>query len=85
MSVASSLVLILYFFSGCELTHFVLDVQITGANVPINKAGVVSTSRGLVGDTVFAVIPNIKPVHTFVITAAFQLVRGVALTSSLNS
>jgi hypothetical protein len=35
---------------------------------------VASSSRGLVGDTVFAILPNIKPIHTFVITIAFQLV-----------
>lgn len=40
----------------------------------INEAGIQSTSRGLVGDTVFAVIPNVKPIHTFIITVAFQLV-----------
>ncbi|KAK7049615.1 glycosyl transferase [Paramarasmius palmivorus] len=47
-------------------------VQKTGLKIPINNAGVVSTSRGLVGDTVFAVIPNVKPIHTFTITLAFQ-------------
>ncbi|KAJ3490073.1 hypothetical protein NLI96_g1691 [Meripilus lineatus] len=40
----------------------------------INEAGVASTSRGLVGDTVFAVLPNIKPLHTFAITILFQSV-----------
>jgi alpha-1,3-glucosyltransferase len=40
----------------------------------VNESGVASTSRGLVGDTVFAVIPNIKPVHTFIITIIFQMV-----------
>ncbi|KIP12677.1 glycosyltransferase family 57 protein [Phlebiopsis gigantea 11061_1 CR5-6] len=40
----------------------------------VNVSGVASTSRGLVGDTVFAVIPNIKPIHTFIITIAFQLI-----------
>jgi len=33
--------------------------QFTGANFPINEAGVASSSRGLVGDTIFAVLPNI--------------------------
>ncbi|ESK97530.1 dolichyl glycosyltransferase [Moniliophthora roreri MCA 2997] len=47
-------------------------IQKTGLNVSINASGVASTSRGLVGDTVFAVIPNIKPIHTFTITLAFQ-------------
>nr|GAT54041.1 dolichyl glycosyltransferase [Mycena chlorophos] len=51
----------------------------TGANVVINSSGVVSTSRGLVGDTVFAVLPNIKPAHTFAITVVFQSVALVKL------
>lgn len=50
------------------------DVKITGSNIPVNEAGVASTSRGLVGDTIFAVLPNVKPIHTFIITIAFQLV-----------
>jgi hypothetical protein len=50
------------------------DVKIIDSNIHVNEAGVVSTSRGLVGDTIFAVIPNVKPIHTFIITIAFQLV-----------
>ncbi|CAL1701392.1 unnamed protein product [Somion occarium] len=46
----------------------------------INEAGVASTSRGLVGDTVFAVIPNVKPIHTFIITIVFQASFVTALT-----
>jgi hypothetical protein len=53
---------------------FSLDVSRTGADLAINISGVVSTSRGLVGDTVFAVLPNIKPIHTFIVTLAFQSV-----------
>ncbi|KAG6837534.1 hypothetical protein H0H93_007715 [Arthromyces matolae] len=34
----------------------------TDAAVPLNLAGVASASRGLVGDTVFAVLPTIKPI-----------------------
>ncbi|KAI0091921.1 glycosyltransferase family 57 protein [Irpex rosettiformis] len=45
----------------------------------VNASGVVSTSRGLVGDTVFAVIPNVKPIHTFIITIAFQTVYLIKL------
>ncbi|KAI0772707.1 glucosyltransferase [Irpex lacteus] len=45
----------------------------------INTSGVASTSRGLVGDTVFAIIPNVKPIHTFIITIAFQTVYLVKL------
>jgi alpha-1,3-glucosyltransferase len=49
--------------------------------IPLNihLAGVASTSRGLVGDTVFAVLPNVKPIHTFVITIACQLLFLVKL------
>ncbi|KAG2146718.1 glycosyltransferase family 57 protein [Suillus clintonianus] len=45
----------------------------------VNESGVASTSRGLVGDTVFAVIPNIKPVHTFIITIIFQMLYLIKL------
>ncbi|KAI0082582.1 glucosyltransferase [Panus rudis PR-1116 ss-1] len=45
----------------------------------INTSGVASTSRGLVGDTVFAVIPNIKPMHTFIITILFQAIFLIKL------
>ncbi|KAI0729352.1 glycosyltransferase family 57 protein [Fomitopsis betulina] len=45
----------------------------------VNESGVASTSRGLVGDTVFAVLPNVKPIHTFIITIAFQAVYLVKL------
>ena len=45
-----------------------------GADFMVNQQGVVSTSRGLVGDTTFAVLPTVKPIHTFVITIAFQMV-----------
>ncbi|KAJ6629098.1 glycosyltransferase family 57 protein [Mycena sp. CBHHK59/15] len=48
-----------------------------GADVAINISGVASTSRGLVGDTVFAVLPSVKPIHTFIVTVAFQ---SIALT-----
>ncbi|KAI0638289.1 glucosyltransferase [Trametes polyzona] len=46
--------------------------QLSGLNV--NVSGVASTSRGLVGDTVFAVLPTVKPIHTFMITVAFQTI-----------
>jgi len=59
---------------GQRFLSVALDAQHTGAELPINEAGVASSSRGLVGDTVFAVLPNIKPIHTFVITVAVQSV-----------
>ena len=53
----------------------------------MNDTGIASTSRGLVGDTVFAVLPAVEPIHTFAITIAFQCVsclfcsRGSAVHS----
>ncbi|KAI0049641.1 glycosyltransferase family 57 protein [Auriscalpium vulgare] len=55
------------------------DVKRFGASISVNTSGVVSTSRGLVGDTVFAILPNVKPIHTFIVTAACQSVFLVKL------
>lgn len=33
-----------------------------------------SMTRGYVGDTVFAVLPTIQPIHTLVLTVLFQIV-----------
>ena len=51
-----------------------IDVKRAGFDLAVNASGVASTSRGLVGDTVFAVIPNVAPSFTFIITIAFQAV-----------
>lgn len=56
----------------------------TGLGIPINQSGVASTSRGLVGDTVFAVIPNVKPIHTFTITLMFQSVSRFSVDSPVG-
>ncbi|KAI9809410.1 MAG: glycosyl transferase [Phylliscum demangeonii] len=55
----------------------------------VNAAAVESTSRGLVGDTSFALLPEITPKITFALTLFFQLVRaslparsGCRMTSS---
>ncbi|KAJ1308720.1 hypothetical protein OPQ81_004411 [Rhizoctonia solani] len=40
----------------------------------IDSAGLTSSSRGLIGDTVFAVLPNVKPIHTFIVTILCQSV-----------
>ncbi|PFH51415.1 glycosyltransferase family 57 protein [Amanita thiersii Skay4041] len=54
-------------------------VKRKGIDIAINASGVASTSRGLVGDTVFAVLPNIRPVHTFMATIFFQSICLVKL------
>ncbi|KAG9055066.1 glycosyl transferase [Serendipita sp. 407] len=56
-----------------KLVHF------RGLQLDVKQAGVESTSRGLVGDTVFAVIPNVAPIHTFAITLLLQAVFLVKL------
>ncbi|KAH9977985.1 glycosyltransferase family 57 protein [Lactifluus volemus] len=50
-----------------------------GASFSVDVSGVSSSSRGLVGDTSFAILPNVKPIHTFLITIAFQMVFLVKL------
>ncbi|EJD01446.1 glycosyltransferase family 57 protein [Fomitiporia mediterranea MF3/22] len=50
-----------------------------GAKFALNVEGVSSASRGLVGDTVFAILPNVKPLHCFIITLAFQSIFMVKL------
>ena len=40
------------------------------------EPGVASSSRGLVGDTVFAVLPNVVPIHAFALTVLCQVVSS---------
>ncbi|KAK2466126.1 hypothetical protein APHAL10511_001768 [Amanita phalloides] len=47
-------------------------VKHKGWTVSLNASGISSTSRGLVGDTTFAILPNIRPIHTFITTLIFQ-------------
>lgn len=50
------------------------DVKRFGGGLDVDASGVSSSSRGLVGDTSFAVLPNIQPIHTFAITILVQLI-----------
>jgi hypothetical protein len=54
------------------------DAKRFGGSLAVSTSGIASTSRGLVGDTVFAVLPNIKPIHTFTVTLAMQSVSECA-------
>lgn len=64
----------------------VVVTQRFGADLTVNASGVASTSRGLVGDTVFAVLPNVKPIHTFAITIMFQMVMcSVLIHGTIDS
>ena len=57
----------------------VVDAKRFGADFSVDASGVSSSSRGLVGDTSFAILPNVKPMHTFLITLIFQSVFLVKL------
>lgn len=62
---------------------FVLEdgEKVLGFTLDVAQEGVESSTRGFVGDTVFAVLPNIKPGHCFAITVALQ---AVGIHSSLQ-
>lgn len=42
--------------------------------LPVNYEALSSVTRGLVGDTSFAVLPEVSKEHTFALTLLFQLV-----------
>jgi hypothetical protein len=43
-------------------------------HLSVSSAGVASASRGLVGDSKFAVLPEVTPLHCFALTAVTQIV-----------
>lgn len=51
----------------------VSDMVLRG--VPVSADAVHSASRGLIGDISFGVLPEIKPIHCFTMTLAFNIVR----------
>ncbi len=61
------------------LSRLFPDAKRFGAGFSVDSSGVLSSSRGLVGDPSFAVLPNVKPMHTFFITIIFQSVFLVKL------
>ncbi|KAH9062145.1 glycosyltransferase family 57 protein [Lactarius vividus] len=50
-----------------------------GASFSVDASGVSSSSRGLVGDTSFAVLPSVRPIHTFLITISLQMIFLIKL------
>ncbi|KAJ2787023.1 glycosyl transferase [Coemansia interrupta] len=51
-------------------------------NLRVNAAAIASTTRGLVGDSAFAVLPDIAPLPTFVLTLVAQIPACAILLSS---
>jgi alpha-1,3-glucosyltransferase len=52
--------------------------------LPINHEALTSVTRGLVGDTSFAVLPEITKEQTFALTSLFQLVSNSYTCSTLD-
>lgn len=42
--------------------------------LPVNKGALTSVTRGLVGDTSFAILPEVTKEQTFALTFIFQVV-----------
>ena len=59
-----------YIFSGSDA-----DVKLFGGDLKLKAEAIASSSRGLVGDTSFAFLPDVQPIHTFAITLVLQSVR----------
>jgi len=49
--------------------------------LPVNREALTSVTRGLVGDTSFAVLPEITPRLTFILTILTQLVQALVPAS----
>lgn len=73
---------VLVYGSGLDLWYLLLlpfRINLTGLVAPrlglaVNQDAVNSVTRGLVGDTSFAVLPEVKPSTTFALTLFFQIV-----------
>ena len=52
--------------------------------LPVNQEALSSVTRGLVGDTSFAILPEVSKEHTFALTLLFQLVRLSQLSTTDN-
>lgn len=53
------------------LTHLIVAPRL---GLPVNRDALNSVTRGLVGDTSFAILPEITKEQTFLLTFVFQLV-----------
>ncbi|CAZ84824.1 unnamed protein product [Tuber melanosporum] len=57
----------------------VLIIVAPRLDLPINQEALTSVTRGLVGDTTFAVLPEITPRTTFLLTLFFQILSLIKL------
>lgn len=56
-----------------------IDLAAPKLGLPVDQAAINSVTRGLVGDSSFAVLPNVTPRTTFTLTILFQLVSSRVL------
>lgn len=61
-------------FTICFTKRLLMILVAPKLGLMVDRAAVVSVTRGLVGDTSFAVLPTISPRTTFFLTAFFQMV-----------
>jgi alpha-1,3-glucosyltransferase len=64
-----------YYSNNCAVS-LTLRLAAPYLKLPVDASAVQSVTRGLVGDTAFAVLPNITPRMTFVLTLAAQIVSS---------
>lgn len=63
-------------YSYCLLGVSITNLWIVAPRLglPVNQDALTSVTRGLVGDTSFAILPEVTKEHTFILTFLFQLV-----------
>lgn len=57
------------------LSNMLTSIVAPRLGLPVNQNALSSVTRGLVGDTSFAVLPEVTKEHTFLLTFVFQLVN----------
>ena len=80
---------IVFLFNVCQLPSvscpiILIDIVAPRLGLTVNQEALASVTRGLVGDTSFAVLPEVTKEHTFILTLLFQLVRPVYTCSTFR-
>ena len=72
--------LLIYGILGPLIRHDQADGDLVAPKLglPVNESAINSATRGLVGDSSFAVLPNVTPEMTFALTIVLQVVSSLA-------
>ncbi|KAG5513583.1 hypothetical protein PMAC_001015 [Pneumocystis sp. 'macacae'] len=62
-----------------ENVFLILVIVAPHLNIVPRQEAILSSTRGLVGDTFFGILPNITPMMTFIVTCFFQMIYLVKL------